>query len=70
MTAGILRELAGGDAQLRVHVVEKPDGATLLAKIADTVSLGVILINVAPELAAAFYTRCDRRMSSSPDTAH
>jgi DNA-binding LacI/PurR family transcriptional regulator len=66
VTAGILRELAGGDAQLRVHVVEKPDAAALLAKIADTVSLGVILINVAPELAAAFYARCDRVVSMGP----
>jgi DNA-binding LacI/PurR family transcriptional regulator len=66
VTAGILRELAGGDAQLRVHVVEKPDAAALLAKIADTVSVGVVLINVAPTLAAEFYARCDRVVSMGP----
>jgi DNA-binding LacI/PurR family transcriptional regulator len=66
VTAGILQELAGGDAQLRVHVVEEPGAAAMLAKIADTVSLGVVLINVAPELAAAFYARCDRVVSMGP----
>ena len=66
VTAGILQELAGGDAQLRVHVVEKPGTAALLAKIANTVSLGVVLVNVAPALAAAFYARCDRVVSMGP----
>jgi DNA-binding LacI/PurR family transcriptional regulator len=66
VTAGILQELAGGDAQLRVHVVEKPGAAALLARIAETVSLGAVLINVAPELAAAFAARCDRVVSMGP----
>ena len=66
VTAGILQELAGGHAQMRVHVVEKPGAATLLARIADTVSAGVVLINVAPALAAEFYARCDRVVSFGP----
>ena len=66
VTAGILQELAGGDAQLRVHVVEKPGAAALLAKLAKTVSVGVVLINVAPALAAEFYARCDRVVTMGP----
>jgi DNA-binding LacI/PurR family transcriptional regulator len=66
VTAGILGELAGGEAQLRVHVVEKPAAAARLAQIADTVSVGVVLINVAPALAAEFYGRCDRVVSMGP----
>jgi DNA-binding LacI/PurR family transcriptional regulator len=66
VTAGILQELAGGEAQLRVHVVEKPFAAARLAQIADTVSAGVVLINVAAALAAEFYARCDRVVSMGP----
>jgi DNA-binding LacI/PurR family transcriptional regulator len=66
VTAGVLQELAGTNAQLRVHVVEKPDAPALLDRIADTVSLGVILINVTPALAAEFYARCDRVVSMGP----
>ena len=66
VTAGILQELAGSDAQMRVHVVEKPGAAALLARIADTVSVGVVLINVVPPIAAAFYERCDRVVSMGP----
>ncbi|GIF05089.1 LacI family transcriptional regulator [Actinoplanes siamensis] len=66
VTAGILQELAGGEAQLRVHVVDESGAAALLAKIADTVSVGVILINVAPELAATFHARCERVVSMGP----
>jgi len=66
VTAGILQELAGSNAQLRVHVVEKPGAPALLARIADTVSLGVLLVNVTPPLAAEFFARCDRVVSMGP----
>lgn len=66
VTAGILLELAGSTAQLRVHVVEEPGAAALLTKVADSVSLGVILVNVPPPLAADFYARCDRVVSFGP----
>jgi DNA-binding LacI/PurR family transcriptional regulator len=66
VTAGILQELTGTNAQLRVHVVEEPGAAALLDRIAITVSLGVLLINVTPALAAAFYARCDRVVSMGP----
>ena len=66
VTAGILQELAGTNAHLRVHVVEEPDAPVLLARIAETVSLGVLLINVPPAFAAEFYARCDRVVSMAP----
>ncbi len=66
VTAGILQELAGSDAQLRVHVIDEPSAPALLARIADTVSVGVLLVNVAPPLAAEFYARCARVVSIGP----
>jgi DNA-binding LacI/PurR family transcriptional regulator len=66
VTAGVLLELAGGNAQLRVHVIEESRAATLLSTVADTVSLGVLLLNVSPELAADFYARCDRVVTMGP----
>lgn len=66
VTAGILQELAGGNAQLRVHVIDEPGAPALLARIAETVSLGVLLVNVAPELAAEFSARCERVVSMGP----
>ncbi|MFI5895126.1 LacI family DNA-binding transcriptional regulator [Actinoplanes sp. NPDC051513] len=66
VTAGILQELAGGTAQLRVHVVEQSEAAALLAKVAESASLGVLLSNVSPQLAADFYARCDRVVTLGP----
>ncbi|SNY66051.1 DNA-binding transcriptional regulator, LacI/PurR family [Paractinoplanes atraurantiacus] len=66
VTAGILQELAGGNAQLRVHVVDEAGARALLRRIADTVTLGVLLINVPPEIAGEFYARCDRVVAMSP----
>lgn len=63
VTAGILQELAGSNAQLRVHVVDGAGAPALLAKIAETVSLGVLLSNVPPPLAAEFSAQCDRVVS-------
>ncbi len=66
VTAGILQELAGSNAQLRVHVIDEPGVRALLERIAETVSIGVLLINVAPGLAAEFYARCDRVVAMGP----
>jgi DNA-binding LacI/PurR family transcriptional regulator len=66
VTAGMLQELAGGNAQLRVHVVDEAGAAALLARIAETVSLGVLFVNVAPGLAAEFHARCERVVSMGP----
>jgi DNA-binding LacI/PurR family transcriptional regulator len=66
VTAGILQELAGSTAQLRVHVVDEAGVAALLTRIAGTVSVGVLLINVAPAVVADFSARCDRVVSMGP----
>jgi len=66
VTAGILQELAGSNAQLRVHVVEEPEAPGLLAKVAETASVGVLLSNVPPALVGEFYARCDRVVSLGP----
>ena len=66
VTAGILQELTGSNAQLRVHVVDEASAPALLARIADTVSVGVLLVNVAPRLAAELYARCQRVVSIGP----
>ena len=66
VTAGILQELTGSNAQLRVHVVDHRNTSALLGRIADTVSLGVVLINVPPALVGEFYQRCDRVVSMGP----
>jgi DNA-binding LacI/PurR family transcriptional regulator len=65
VTAGILQELAGSTAQLRVHVVDEAAAPALLAKLADAVSLGVLLVNVPAAMAGEFYARCDRVVSMS-----
>src|SRR5882724_3474625 len=69
VTAGILQELAGGNAQLRVQVVEESGAPALLAKVADTTSLGVLLSNVPRALVAEFYARCDRVVTMGPSAA-
>jgi len=66
ITAGMLLELASSNAHLRVHVVEESGATALLARIADTVSLGVLLVNVPPAIAADFYARCERVVSMGP----
>ena len=66
VTAGILQELAGSNAQLRVHVIDEQSTAAFLNRIAASVSLGVLLINVPPVLAADFYRRCERVVTMGP----
>ena len=66
VTAGILQELAGSTAQLRVHVVDELSTAALLNRIAPSVGAGVLLINVPPALAGDFYRRCDRVVTIGP----
>jgi DNA-binding LacI/PurR family transcriptional regulator len=66
VTSGMLLELSGGNAHLRVHVVEESGAPALLAKIAASVSLGVLLVNVPPAIAADFHARCERVVSMGP----
>ncbi|MFI5843301.1 LacI family DNA-binding transcriptional regulator [Catenuloplanes sp. NPDC051500] len=63
VTAGILQELAGSNLQLQVHLVDESGVAALLERIAGTVSVGAVLLNVPPERACEFYARCDRVVS-------
>jgi DNA-binding LacI/PurR family transcriptional regulator len=66
VTAGILQELAGGNAHLRVHVIDEAGAPALLTRIADTVSLGIVTIDIAPELAAEIDARCHKLVSLTP----
>jgi DNA-binding LacI/PurR family transcriptional regulator len=60
VVAGIVDAIRPTDAQMRVHVVQLPDAPRLLDRIAHTASIGAILVNVPPKLAAGFYAICDR----------
>ncbi|WP_250005329.1 LacI family DNA-binding transcriptional regulator [Actinoplanes sp. M2I2] len=66
ITAGILQEIAGSNAQLRVHVVDELSTAALLNRIAASVSLGVLLVNVPLAPAAEFYRKCERVVTIGP----
>ncbi|AGL18194.1 LacI family DNA-binding transcriptional regulator [Actinoplanes sp. N902-109] len=63
VTAGMVQATVSSNAQLRVHVVEPDRAPALLSRIADTISVGVLLVNVEPELAGRLYERCDRVVS-------
>jgi DNA-binding LacI/PurR family transcriptional regulator len=63
VTTGLLEGIAGADAHLRLHVVDEAAAPALLARIAETVSLGVLLVNVTPELGGEFYAKCTRMVS-------
>lgn len=63
VTAGLLEGIAGADAHLRLHVVDDAGAPALLGRLAETVSLGVLLVNVTPALGGEFYARCTRMVS-------
>jgi DNA-binding LacI/PurR family transcriptional regulator len=63
VTTGLLQGIADTDAHLRLHVVDEAGAPALLARLAGSVSLGVLLVNVPPELGGDFYTRCTRMVS-------
>jgi DNA-binding LacI/PurR family transcriptional regulator len=63
VTAGMIQATAGSNAQLRVHVVDRAQAPVLLSRIADTISVGVLLVNVDAALAGQLYARCDRVVS-------
>ncbi|MFI5934626.1 LacI family DNA-binding transcriptional regulator [Actinoplanes sp. NPDC051494] len=60
VTAGVVQETADTDAHLRVHVIEDDEAPALLERIADSASLGALLVNVAPALVGELYARYDR----------
>jgi DNA-binding LacI/PurR family transcriptional regulator len=63
VTTGLLEGIAGADAHVRLHLVDEAGAPALLARVAETVSLGVLLVNVTPELGGEFYARCTRMVS-------
>jgi DNA-binding LacI/PurR family transcriptional regulator len=63
VTTGLLEGIAHTDAHLKLHVVDDTAAPALLARIAETVSLGVLLVNVPPEMGGEFYARCTRMVS-------
>ncbi|WP_327010215.1 LacI family transcriptional regulator [Dactylosporangium sp. NBC_01737] len=63
VVAGVVDGLRHSEAQMRVHVVGLPDAPRLLDRVAHSVSVGAILVNVPPPLAAAFHAICPRVVS-------
>jgi DNA-binding LacI/PurR family transcriptional regulator len=63
VVGGIVNEIATSRAQMRVHIVSHDEAPGLLAKVARAGSLGAILVNVPPAMAADFHTQCDRVVS-------
>jgi len=63
VVAGVMAELATTAAHMRLHVVAAADTAELLAAIARTADLGVLLVNVDGAVAADAYRRGDRVVS-------
>lgn len=58
--AGIAAALAGTETQMRVHAVAEPDAPRLMDRIARSVTLGAVLVNMPPALAAQFHERYAR----------
>lgn len=63
VTTGLLEGIAETDAHVRLHVVDEAGAPALLARVAESVSLGALLVNVTPELGGEFYARCTRVVS-------
>jgi DNA-binding LacI/PurR family transcriptional regulator len=63
VTTGLLEGIADTDAHLRLHVVDEAGAPALLARVAEAVSLGVLLVNVTPELGGELYARSTRVVS-------
>ncbi|MGI5247150.1 LacI family DNA-binding transcriptional regulator [Dactylosporangium sp. CA-139066] len=62
--AGAMSVVENADVQLRVHAVNQHSGAEeAIDAIAQQVTVGALLANVTPELAARFHRRCRRVVS-------
>jgi DNA-binding LacI/PurR family transcriptional regulator len=61
--AGVLEALTGSDAQMRVHLVPEPAAARVLDEIAESGSLGTLLVNVPAVLAQRLHHRYRRVVS-------
>jgi DNA-binding LacI/PurR family transcriptional regulator len=68
VVAGIVEGLRHSEAQMRVHVVGLADAPRLLDRVAHSASVGAILVNVPPALAADFHAVCPRVVSMGRTT--
>lgn len=64
--AGMMPVLAGVDAQLRLHLATYETAADAVAGITADATLGVVLAEAPPEVAARFHRRCRRVVSLVP----
>ncbi|MDI1465374.1 LacI family DNA-binding transcriptional regulator [Catellatospora sp. KI3] len=67
--AGMMPLLADAGAQLRVHALSHDSAPEALDEIAAGVTLGAVLSDVTPTLAARFHRRCRRTVSLVPTAA-
>lgn len=63
VTAGVFQAIAEAGVQLRLHVVDEIRAAALPERIAGSGSLGTLLVNVPPRLAAGFREQAGRVVS-------
>ncbi|GAA1005988.1 LacI family transcriptional regulator [Acrocarpospora pleiomorpha] len=64
--AGMMPVLEGVNAQLRLHAVAQETAAEAIDEIAANATLGAVLADITPVLAARFYRRCRRTVSMVP----
>jgi DNA-binding LacI/PurR family transcriptional regulator len=55
---GVLSALAGTEAQMRVHLAPEHAAGRVLDEVAESASLGALLVNVPAPLAQEFHRRC------------
>lgn len=67
--AGMMPLLEGMGAQLRVHALSHESAADALDEIAAGATLGAVLSDITPALAARFHRRCRRVVSLVPTAA-
>jgi DNA-binding LacI/PurR family transcriptional regulator len=67
--AGMMPVLEGIGAQLRLHAVGHHEAAAAIDEIAANATLGAVLADVTPDLAARFYRQCRRTVSIVPTAA-
>lgn len=68
--SGMMAALSGSDAQLRVDVAVPDDAAALIDRVAQGATVGAMLVNVPPALAARFHARCRRVVSLGATATH
>lgn len=64
--AGMMPVLEGVNAQLRLHAIGQENAAEAIDELAANATLGAVLADITPELAARFHRRCSRVVSLVP----